>query len=522
MLSTIPQCLATLVLINLGQAHANPHVIHSTHSAKTKRETKVPVVFNQTDPVLMCESTFGDSSEQNAGLWYGTAADYELDYFISRNNPDDPDKQNMREPGTGQGWFEKLKQTVFNADGEMPNCAQAGSGTCHVASQVCYNLLRGVNPADPDGPKTGFKNARAYWILKSVETLHGTFGKIHEELVQNSAINASLRLDMIKEDFAPPAETYDNIWENLATSISFASAYGIPNGGLFGFASGLFGIIGAFAQEEPKKPDDMTDLNEIVSAYFSGLSNTIQNILKDALGYGDQRNLPASTLTRTEDNVNQAAMFFEEGKWLFTNDDPMGSELDDIIKQSSSFVEQRLVMQAITRQKNFILIWDSRYEEPVTETYCNERKEAYKTAIWKGDFEGGKCIELLSEPDGPAGSAWPDTNCEITGTDIEPCHREPRRPTKEWMDKAIDKYGVDMTMVIDSAIQCACNNPREPDFKSVEVGGGIPHCFFNLPVKRGKWILGNRIARDPDTREKFKMSKWESLDEVYKPSGNII
>jgi hypothetical protein len=89
----------------------------------------------------MCESTFGDSAEQNADLWYGTAADYELDYFISRNNPDDPNKDNMREPGTGKGWFEKLKQTVFDADGEMPNCAQAGSGTCHVSSQVCCESI---------------------------------------------------------------------------------------------------------------------------------------------------------------------------------------------------------------------------------------------------------------------------------------------------------------------------------------------------------------------------------------------
>ncbi|KAJ4078215.1 hypothetical protein NW760_015281 [Fusarium oxysporum] len=385
----------------------------------------------------------------------------------------------MHEPGTGKGWFEKLKQTVFDADGEMPNCAQAGSGTCHVSSQVCYNLLRGVNPADPDGPKTGYKNARAYWILKSVETLHGVFGKIHEELVQNSAIN-----------------TYDDIWGNLATSISFAGAYGIPNSGIFGFASGVLAIIEAFAQKEPEKPDGMTDLNEIVSTYFSGLSTTIQNILKDALGYGDQRNLPASTLTRTDGNVNQAAMFFEEGKWLFTNDDAMGSELDNIIEQSGSFVEQRLVMQAITRKNNFILIWNSRYGEPITEKYCKERKDACKTAIWKRDFEGGKCVELL---------------------DMEPCHREPRRPTKDWMNKATDKYGVDMKMVIDSAIECAFNDPHEPDFKSIEVGGGVPYCFFNLPVKRGKWVLGNRVARHPETHEKFKMSKWESLDEVYKP-----
>jgi hypothetical protein len=217
-------------------------------------------------------------------------------------------------------------------------------------------IIGGVNPADPDGPKTGYKNARAYWILKSVETLHGVFGRIHEELVQNSAINASLRLDMIKEDFSPPPETYDNMWGNLATSISFAGAYGIPNSGIFGFASGVFAVIEAFVQKEPEKPDGMTDLNEIVSTYFSGLSTTIHNILKDALGYGDQRNLPASTLTRRDGNVNQAAMFFEEGKWLFTNDDAMGSELDNIIKQSSSFVVSSLASHATSSLLRLIRI----------------------------------------------------------------------------------------------------------------------------------------------------------------------
>jgi hypothetical protein len=39
-------------------------------------------------------------------------------------------------------------------------------------------------------------------------------------------------------------------------------------------------------------------------------------------------------------------MFFEEGKWLFTNDDAMGSELDNIIKQSSSFVVSSLASHA--------------------------------------------------------------------------------------------------------------------------------------------------------------------------------
>ncbi|KAI9152332.1 hypothetical protein HJFPF1_09562 [Paramyrothecium foliicola] len=513
MLSTHSQRLAALILFNLGLVHTKPHGF----IPQIRRDSKVPVVFNQTDPVLMCGSKFGDSPEQNADLWYGTAADYELDYFISRNNPDDPNGENIRAPGTGKGWFEKLKQTVFKADGEMPNCAQTGSGTCHITSQVCYNLLLGVNPADPEGPKTGYRNARAYWVLKSVETLHGVFGKIHEELVQNSAINASLRLDMIKDDFAPPPETFDNIWGNLATSVSFASVYGIPHGPLFGFASGLFGIIGALSKEKPNTPDGMTDLNEIVSEFFSGISRTIQNILKDALGYGDQRNLPMSVLTRINANVNQAAMFFEEGKWLFTNDDPMGSDLDEIIKRSSSYVEQRLVMQAITRKNNFILIWDERYGEAVTEEYCNKRRDAYQTAIWKGDFQGGKCIELLSEPDGPAGSAWPDTNCEITGSDMEPCHREPRRPAKDWMDKAVGKYGVDMEVVINSAIDCAFNDPREPDFNSIELGGNVPRCFFNLPVKRGKWNLGSRRAQHPETHEWFYMSKWKSLDGVYTP-----
>ncbi|KAL6922597.1 hypothetical protein FSST1_006623 [Fusarium sambucinum] len=507
----------SLALVN----HAFAYTIHgdffTTRRGDAKRDSETPVVFNQTDPVLMCQSPFGDSAEENVKLWYGTAADYELDTFISRNNPDDPNREHKFEAGTGRGWFEKLKQTVFKLDGEMPNCAQAGSGTCHVAGEVCYKLIQKVNPQHPDGPRDGYGNARAYWVLKQVETLHGVFGKIHEELVQNSAINASLRLDIIKNDFEAPPETYANIWSQLSTSLSFASAYGIPNGGLFGFASGLFGIVGLFAEKAPQKPDGMVDLNEIMSAYFSGLSSSIQDILKDALGYGDQRNLPESTLTRKPGTINQAAMFFNEGKWLFGNDDAMGSQLDEIIKRSSSFVEQRLVMQAITRKNSFITVWDSRYGEPVSEEYCNQRREAYKTAIWKPDFEDGKCVELLSLPKNPPGSAWPDTNCEITGSDMEPCHREPGRPTKDWMDKAIDKYGVNMEMVINSAVECAFNDPREPEYKDVQLSGGTPHCFFNLPVKRGKWDVGNRRAKDPETRKWVVMSKWASLDDIYKP-----
>lgn len=174
-------------------------------------------------------------------------------------------------------------------------------------------------------------------------------------------------------------------------------------------------------------------------------------------------------------------------------------------------------MQAITRSHNFIFIWDSRYGEAITEEYCNLRRDQYKTAIWKGDFEGGKCVELLSQPGGPMGSAWPDTNCDNTGSDMEPCYHEPRRPTRDWMDKATDKYGVDMKAVIDSAIECAFNNPGEPDVASVEVGGGVPHCFFNLPVKRGKWVVGTRTAKHPVTRENVRMGIWDPLDTVYHP-----
>ncbi|KAJ4078214.1 hypothetical protein BFJ70_g17354 [Fusarium oxysporum] len=83
MLSTVSQCLAALPLVNVGVAHTIPDGFLITHRSELKRESKVPVVFNQTDLVLMCESTFGDSAEHNADLWYGTAADYELDYFIS-------------------------------------------------------------------------------------------------------------------------------------------------------------------------------------------------------------------------------------------------------------------------------------------------------------------------------------------------------------------------------------------------------------------------------------------------------
>jgi hypothetical protein len=85
------------------------------------------------------------------------------------------------------------------------------------------------------------------------------------------------------------------------------------------------------------------------------------------------------------------------------------------------------------------------------------------------------------------------------------------------MDKAIDKYGVNMEMVINSAIECAFNDPREPEFKDVELGGGAPHCFFNLPVKRGEWVVGSRKAKDPETRKWVEISKWGSLSDVYNP-----
>jgi hypothetical protein len=137
MLTTLLQCLFVSTLVNHALAYTIPNDFYITRSGDVKRDSESKVVYNQSDPVLMCQSTFGDSAEENAKLWYGTSADYELDTFISRNNPDDPNREKKFEAGTGKGWFEKNKQTVFNADGEMPNCAQAGSGTCHVSSQVC-------------------------------------------------------------------------------------------------------------------------------------------------------------------------------------------------------------------------------------------------------------------------------------------------------------------------------------------------------------------------------------------------
>ncbi|KAF7555604.1 hypothetical protein G7Z17_g2032 [Cylindrodendrum hubeiense] len=467
----------------------------------------------------MCASHFGDSLQQNIELWWGTAAGYGLDVFLQMHNPDDPNGEHTDVPGTGQGWFALMNQQVFKADGEMPNCADPGSGSCSISSQVCYNLIRGVDPSDPDGEKDGLRIPRYYWVLKQVETMHGIFGKIHEELVQNSAINASLRIDMIKDDFTPPADAFFNVFSALGGGISTAAGMlGLPQpyGGLFTIASGIFGITAAFAASKKTETDAATDLNEIASEYFTGFSDTMKDVMNNALGYGDQRNLPGTLLTNPYYNTNQISQFFDQGKWLYTNDDTMNNELNDLIKKSSSLIEQRLVLQAITRQDNFIMIWDKRLGADMTEESCNKRGEAYRTAVWLPNQEGGKCAELLAGSSN-YGGAWDHTNCDHSGSDLDDCVIEPRRPTTDWIDKALDKYGVDLVAVIGNAVECAFNSPGEADLGALTMDGNLPHCFFGINVKRGEWAMGGHRAVSGRTGEWTNIAYWEKSEDVYKP-----
>jgi hypothetical protein len=106
------------------------------------------------------------------------------------------------------------------------------------------------------------------------------------------------------------------------------------NAGVSGSFGALGGLLGVLANTVYQKPEDPKppNLADDVRDWFTAFESALQDTLDDALGKGDQRNLPAHLLTgQALWPDHQIAQFFDEGKWLVGD---VAHSLDAIIADS--------------------------------------------------------------------------------------------------------------------------------------------------------------------------------------------
>jgi hypothetical protein len=178
-------------------------------------------------------------------------------------------------------------------------------------------------------------------------------------------------------------------------------------------------------------------------------------------------------------------------------------------------------MESYTAHGNYIMVWDNWLDGKVNEDQCRQRQEKYRTASWVPEIDNGAgaCVELMApHKHGNIFNKGHDhDNCN-DGAEyemIKSCIHEPRLPKRADVDKLADKYRIDFKEVFTNAVECATNNPGDPDIANMPQDGKLPHCYFRLHVKRGTFQLGGHHGKDRDGN-RSQIGYWESKD-IYDP-----
>lgn len=176
-----------------------------------------------------------------------------------------------------------------------------------------------------------------YWILKQVESLNALLKKLKDELVVEKGIEDILSLDKIAKDFKEPDDGVElgRVRSRVISALgAFTAAAGVANGGV-GAASGMLGgIFGATEAKQEISDKTKLDLQAAVLGTFKKLRSSLENIQNNALGRGDQKDLPAAA--QTEDGVmTDTARFFAHGKWFIKAN---GDEVKNFIDKAKTWM----------------------------------------------------------------------------------------------------------------------------------------------------------------------------------------
>lgn len=161
-----------------------------------------------------------------------------------------------------------------------------------------------------------------YWIFLAVTKINSIFTYLHTQLQDSVLLNA-LKIDEVIGDFGEEPKGIDG-WGFAAAAFSVSA--GItdlagPEAAVVGqgltmastFAGSMGAAAAAKADAEPK-PDEA--IRETLGNYFEASKLALEDTLRNALGEGNQEELPESGFAGPVIHATQVTRFFGAGKFL--------------------------------------------------------------------------------------------------------------------------------------------------------------------------------------------------------------
>ncbi|KAI5925282.1 hypothetical protein F4810DRAFT_718246 [Camillea tinctor] len=437
-----------------------------------------------SDPKVMCKDATFNTPEEALRLWYAVGADIQLDNWVQNRGY--------------KNWFNNMVAFAQNASGDMV-CSSVTGGQCNIGADDCYKLV-----AQGKG--------QFYWILKAVSIFHASIANMYTRYVQDNAVSASLHAGTIIKDFnitPPPPSIIPNWLSQLAGAMTMGGAIASLAGWSWGSlpVSGVFSLLGGILSQtaklhKPVKPQlQEVDLDEEIGAYFDEVGNTMQHLLWNVLGVGDQVN-PADqnaipSYMRTEDHKckTPVCQFFSDGKFLIM--DP-ALNMDPSIQNGKQLFKQALAFDCLGEQKFWLNIYNTATD--VNEQVCNEYRHGKSGTKTKGDpnvrwIASKKRCVTMAIPNMPY-EEYKEDYCEtlvplggLAGHGGKHCGtRKVAWPTnfnETLTDTLINTYKVNLDAVYESALDCWLNSKTGDIDTSAIPLHGTARCFFHPPVRFG-------------------------------------
>ena len=247
---------------------------HSPSSLSSAKHTqvhtsKVPAAKTSTSAGSQCTPGDTSSAQGVEKILDSTGAIDWLDIFIATL------------PDGEKDWVDKIWPIIFPNEGASPlsGCGDIG-GDCPIDTNCQH-----------------YEAVMAYWVYKSVASLHSKINAVRAELLWTGWLDG-LSIDQIAKDFSftSPDQTWAK-WVSAAFSMAGGFATGVdlskPLRGMMGFAAA--GLTDVSLTNGATDAVDKTSVENTLRNIVGAAGNYVASILTNATGNGNAKTLPIYT-----------------------------------------------------------------------------------------------------------------------------------------------------------------------------------------------------------------------------------
>ncbi|KAH9905571.1 hypothetical protein F4778DRAFT_667614 [Xylariomycetidae sp. FL2044] len=403
--------------------------------------------FKLTDPEQMCTAPFSNSDEA-LETWWRTGAGDSLDSWIKMRTEGGAD-------GKGTNWWNYMMSYLWNGTQAPLDCTTFTGGGCEVPPDLCRELV-----AQGKGP--------FYWIVKQVATMNLGYTNLHEQYLQNGAIENGLDIPQFIKDFTPDPVSKDDtptVWGYIASILLLAgSTVTLGNGGKWGTLVGMFGsLFGLVDKWKPEEEETEFSLENVVSEYFKNAEANSLTAMHNMIGKGNQQDIAATVFSMDYYYQSPTAKAFADGKFLISD---VGVYMDPMIKEAKRLMNLRLALYTLQQQGMWLQIQAT------------------------SDFGEKGCTAVDKD------NSWIDGQCmhfQMPGHDTQGTPNGGKRPIPKEMDskfkdKLVNDYKINWKDVHQNAYDCAkSSGDKKMDTNKLPVDGSLPACYFAIDMKKGTW-----------------------------------